>query len=567
MANIFKISQATPLKWYPLSEIFNSRAISAYVKLHSFDNQYNNIHFDNDFWEKNLPTWMDKATYFKPYQKNDLIWEQFIGIEQTGVLNYQFRLCLPCGKLIKSVDCTEVDQIGATAEYIWEYKVPLYDVPEGKYICQLYHKPATSTNPEHVLISAPIEVKVKHEDTILVKYKNSYNDQDVFFETGLQFQSRFYAHINTFTPNSTRHTYTDEPKNLTLLSAITAREWVMNFKRVPDYELDKISRLFDCDTKYIDGVRYEVAEGVKLEIDQEKNNPLKECKIQIQEAENAVTLLKSNLIEIVCCEAPLTRRFYVNTYTIPSFAVTNNLRKHFDGINSFLGYLNNTLFDLVEGSYFTLSANNKIVLITDDQSTYTIYVGMTFNDILPYWMEIDLAVSANLEIDVTNTVAIDYVFDDGSGGAISMSTSASFTVTTTATTEKTAYLFLENAESLDFASTVTASIKAVDGDLPRSLEYLGLSSQEIQEVKNNMFMFCLGSLTDVLLDGNAFDTNMINTLIMWFKDAYDNGAFDTASIVDLDTQIPFGSPPLTADSGLYSMMTFLRNNGVTLTTD
>ena len=569
MANIFKISQATPLKWHPLSVIWNSQELSSDTSLYSFNNQYNHRHFDFDFWQKNLQSWADKATYYKPFQKNDCIYETFEGLEQDGSLQYIFRLCTPCGNLVKEVNCTEVAQIGSSVQYIWKYSMSLHDVPEGIYICQLWHLPEVSGDADYILVAEPIEVKAYHEGTVLIKYKNSYNDQDIFFEeTDITFQSRYFAHIGTFSPNSTRHTYTDEPKNLTLLSAITAREWVINFKRVPDYELDKISRIFDCDTKYFDGIRYEVAEGVKLEINREKNSPLSECSMQIQEAENAVSLVQQNLPEIICCDAPLTRRFYVNSYTIPSFAVTNDLEKHFEGINSFLGYLNNVLFTLIEGSYFTVNAHNKIVLICGDSTTYAIYEDMTFNDILPYWMSFDLNAGASLEIDTTNSSAIDYAFDNGNGTAMAMLNSASFTVSSTTTTgTATAYLFLEDAESIDLAPTVYGSLRAVDGDLPPSLQFLGLSSQEMSEVKGNMFMFCNGSLQNVFLDGNAFDTNMINVIIMWFFDAYNNGAFDTTSIVDIDTQIPFGSPPLTSDSGLLSMINFLKANGVTLTTD
>ena len=67
MANIFKISQATPLKWHPLSVIWNSQELSSDTSLYSFNNQYNHRHFDFDFWQKNLQSWADKATYNKPF--------------------------------------------------------------------------------------------------------------------------------------------------------------------------------------------------------------------------------------------------------------------------------------------------------------------------------------------------------------------------------------------------------------------------------------------------------------------------------------------------------------------
>lgn len=567
MANIFKISQALPLKWYPLSDIWNSQETTTDAALYSFNTHYNTRHFDADFWERNLESWMEKATYFKPYQKNDNIREQFLGIEETLSVQYILRLCTPCGKEVKQVNCTFGDEVGTTGEYIWEYDMPLYDVEEGKYICQLWHIPATSLESHVFMVSNPIEVKAYHEGSELMKYKHSSNDQDIFFETGIILTSRYFAHITDFNPTSTRNVYSDEPKNLTLLSGITAREWQINFKSLPDYEIDKLSRQFDCDTVIIDGTQYTATEGGKMEIEPVKNSPLKNIKIQVQESNNIVTKVVSSFPEIIFCDAPNTRRFYVDSYTFPAIPVTNPIEKHFEGVNQFLGYLNNTLLKgFPEDTYFTVNARNQIVLITANSTYYALYEGGTFNDILPYWISMDMNIDAALEFDASSASSFDYSFDNGDG-VMALGSGTSTTQAESYTNNLTAYFFMSDCESLDFGSTTYQSIKSIDGDLPTSLEFLSLSSQQIEGVKNDMFTHCVGGLQYIYLGANALDSNTINRLIMNLYDAKKRGGFNATATVELDSQLPSGSPPMFEDSGIASMINYIKANGITLSTD
>lgn len=569
MANIFQISPTTPLKWYRQSDIWNALEASANAQFGVFNPAHNTRHFDDDFWERNLNRWMDEATYFQPWQTKDIVKEQFLGVEEIGGASYAVRLCTPDGKVVKSVLAVVGSQVGSNDQYVWEYEFPLWDIAEGKYYFQIWHTP-DAPGADFFIVSAPIEVKRYHQGTQLYRYYNSSNEQDIFYETGIQFYIRLHSQLLEFQPDAKRFVYEDQPLNLTTLSGITYRLWQLVIGGMgndfPEYMLDKIDRIFNHDYLAIDGREYTAIDGAKLDIDRVKNRPLYNAKIAVREKDNSPALIVYEYPEIVCCDAPTARRFYVDSYTVNIFGITNPIRKHFAGIDEFLGYLNTVVFvDIHEGTYFAVNSQGKIVIHTNSVLYSYIFDGLTINDILQGWIACEVA-DYDLEILVSAT-SFKYAFDSGDMVMTMSVGTTSATVGASYTTHQTAYLFVDDCDSFDFSATVTGTIQNIDGQLPASCSEINLTNMYIQRVKDNMFDRCEGSLSAIRLGGNLLTGLNLNQCVMWCYVAYELGALNLvgATGILLDGQVPTTS--LAADSGIKLFIQRLRSAAFPVTHD
>lgn len=569
MANIFQISPATPLKWYRQSDIWNALEATLTPQFGVFNPAHNTRHFDDDFWERNLNRWMDEATYFQPWQTKDIVKEQFLGVEEVGGVSYTVRLCTPEGKVVKSVLAVVGSQVGSNDQYVWEYEFPLWDVAEGKYYFQMWYVPDTP-GTDYFIVSAPVEIKRYHQGTQLYRYYHSSNDQDIFYETDIQFYIRLHSQLMEFQPDAKRFVYEDQPLNLTMLSGTTFRTWQAVLGGMgndfPEYMLDKIDRIFNHDYLAIDGREYTAIEGAKLDIDRVKNKPLYSAKIAVREKDNVPALIVYEYPEIVCCDAPTSRRFYIDSYTVNAFGITNPIEKHFAGVDEFLGYLNTVVFvDMPEGTYFATSSQGKIVIHTNNLAYSMILAGLTINNILQGWIACEVA-DGDFDLEITAT-AFNYAFDAGdmvmtmTAGVTSATVGASYTDPTMV------YVFMDDADQLDFTGSTVATIRTIDGQLPASCTEVNLTSLSVQRVLGNIFDRCAGSLDAIRLGGNLLTALNVNQCIMWAYEAYELGAFflPGATGLIINTQTP--SAPPAADSGIRLFMQRLRSAGCPVTTD
>jgi hypothetical protein len=136
--------------------------------------------------------------------------------------------------------------------YVYEVAISWAAIPKGCY----YMKMAL---PDRVLISEPILVSSKFENTVLLEYRNSRYHGDVIFETGIKFGLRVEATRGFVTPGTNNVVYEDQKLNPTVLSSRPFRSFRYNFgmaKGLPDWMIDKLSLAFTCNDVTIDGKSY-----------------------------------------------------------------------------------------------------------------------------------------------------------------------------------------------------------------------------------------------------------------------------------------------------------------------
>lgn len=145
--------------------------------------------------------------------------------------------------------------------------------------------------------SEPFQVLASAENTILFNYWNSYNKEDVVFDTGIKFNFRCEAFVQRMQPKSNRAVWEDQPLNLTTISATPYRQpklVIGDGKGVPDWVADKVMRIFCCDNTLLNGKQYTAVEGAEMEPSEEENYPMAAWRMDIRESKNRYSLRGGN---------------------------------------------------------------------------------------------------------------------------------------------------------------------------------------------------------------------------------------------------------------------------------
>lgn len=115
--------------------------------------------------------------------------------------------------------------------------------------------------------TTPIDVQVKHANTLLYQYKNSYNDKGIVFDTGIIFNNRIEGNLREYQPKSDRQQYEDQEYNGMLLNGIPYRNfnnYIGIAEGIPDWLIDKVNIIFTFDQVQIDGTYYIATNGTEF---------------------------------------------------------------------------------------------------------------------------------------------------------------------------------------------------------------------------------------------------------------------------------------------------------------
>lgn len=145
---------------------------------------------------------------------------------------------------------------------IWEIEESLIGIADGKY--SLYFECGADT-----FESEPIEIAFEHKSTILLRYKNSQNNYNTIFDTGIEFEFRVESDIRNFVPKNDRETYNDQIYNATQLFSVAYRSFTffVGYERgVPDWVIDKVNQITQCDQVAYNDVYYQPIAGAEFEV-------------------------------------------------------------------------------------------------------------------------------------------------------------------------------------------------------------------------------------------------------------------------------------------------------------
>lgn len=217
-----------------------------------------NNSFDGNFASRQINySWQTNDCYFQKWQFTDTLRLQIISNEELTDLK------------ILNLDGAVVDTVSWVAnalvlpdypDYkVYEINYPFANLTAGKYVIQ-----------QDLFEAEAIEVAEKWDKTVLLKYKHSENDYSVIFDTLIEFEFRVEGWVGDYKPKNDRDVYNDQTRNLTQLNSVAYRQFSLYVgygKGVPNWPIDKVNIITQCDQLKIDNVYYQPIEDAEFEVE------------------------------------------------------------------------------------------------------------------------------------------------------------------------------------------------------------------------------------------------------------------------------------------------------------
>jgi hypothetical protein len=239
----------------------------------------NTVHFDDSLTVQRLRSYEFRTYYRQKWVRSDTTKLQM----QSSLAPDAMKVYDVQAHLVKSLSWTAV--YTATDYKIWELTFDLSDLPEGVYFT--YQKVAL-LGITWEAFSEPIHSKNSWPNTLLIEYKNSFNDFGVAWTTGLTMKFRVEADIKEPDFKSDRTDYANQVRRVSTLKNVPCRVFRFNVGEAPGvspYIVDILNRIFGCDWIQIEGKFYQADLDAKWEKNQPKNYPLMGASLDIVEAE------------------------------------------------------------------------------------------------------------------------------------------------------------------------------------------------------------------------------------------------------------------------------------------
>ncbi|MDR1346959.1 MAG: hypothetical protein LBJ63_00795 [Prevotellaceae bacterium] len=191
---------------------------------------------------------------------------------------------------------------------VMQYAIDFSQLNEGLYYFALL---PYEESPKKLFYSDFICVKDKHEETKLITYHNSVNDQSVIFSTGIMFNVRVEAldrkdeddyNYKSFIPNSVDSIYDNDMGGYMTLYSNPFETYKINIggnAGIPAYLMKTVNRAFGCDTVLIDNNKVNKVKSATFEAVEADNYPLRSWLIEVgyeetEEVEGLYTYLIDN---------------------------------------------------------------------------------------------------------------------------------------------------------------------------------------------------------------------------------------------------------------------------------
>lgn len=573
MAKLFDFSQLNPIKLYFQSDVFHSQNENLAVH----NPNYNHRHMDNDFFARNLKSWQNKVKYYQPFQNGDSINLMWLGVSTN---NYTAYLVDCNGNEVAQFAPISPASLGSDKIYL--LNIPLWNINEGIYFVQLKYA-NSSTLKNTYMISEPIDVKQFHENTLQFNYKNSFNDQHVIWSyDSFEMIFRVHASFTEMNPQNKSVVYENEPLNPTLVSAIPYREWVLNIgytgMQVPEWLIDKLERIFSCDTLQIDGKYFTRKENSQFSPKRIEGHPLSNFEIIVRENENRNDTEINDATFITLGLVPTTDIFYIKGFysSTTSTYIATLFETYFKGQTSFVNYLNQIYLPSIhiyDDSFFAIDENNKLVLSSSNATLINSFTSLQvqLNGILPYCIHVESLKSSgstSIDIDLTNTGTAYYAIVANDTSQINYSSypgALSQTINYTPNKVHRTYFFFSAAEVIILLSN--QSIYSIAGNLPNNCKKLDVSNNIINTIKNNLFLTCTGVMSTINFYQNKLSYNEVDKLLLYLYEAYLNNSLKISgsNYFNSDNQSPLAPP--SSNIGISTFISTLAQNNWIITTD
>lgn len=259
--------------------------------------QYVSRFMDDYLFVNTIKAFEQETKFINRWLPDDSIRCQFIS-------NFQpltFKLYKCDGTLVASIPLTTKQQDFFRPGYF----IRQCDIDLATYDPGFYY----FTMPEAGLIFEPFEIMAEEDEsnpTLYIEYSNSERYGDVIFDSPFEPTLRVPAILKYKNPSSKDTIYSDQDEAETILHSIPFRIWSFilgGIGGIPPYLIDKVSRIFGCDSLKIDGREFTKNEGANWEPIELDGYPMAGWSIELREKLNRDSLIYEDSGQVVAGNA------------------------------------------------------------------------------------------------------------------------------------------------------------------------------------------------------------------------------------------------------------------------
>lgn len=247
--------------------------------------QYVSKFLDDYLFTNTIRSFEQPTKYINRWLNDDSVREQFISDFQP----LTFKLYKCDGTLVDSIVLTTKQQdFFRPGFYIRQCDIDLAIYDPGFYYF---------TMPEANLIFEPFEIMAEENEsnpTLYIEYSNSERYGQVIFDAPFEPAIRVPAILKYKTPGSNDKVYNDQDEAEFMLHSVPYRVWnfiLGGIGGVPPFIIDKLSRIFGCDTLTIDGRDFTKNQGAQWEPVELEGYPMAGWSIELREKLNRDVLI------------------------------------------------------------------------------------------------------------------------------------------------------------------------------------------------------------------------------------------------------------------------------------
>lgn len=282
---------------------------------------YHILPYFQEWFKDHIREWQYDTPYYQKIQQGD---KQYLVLKRTQFNDVHFEIysCDGVRQILRPAETGEA-KYRYPAQFVIEDSGDVYQLPDGTNEPLIYHQwqfrfsdfnlsagtyyvfipvyyfDGITIVETRAWISEPIILATDHPDTILVEYYNENNTDDIIFKYDMSdnegfrggqfFSPKFGLRIEgdvinpkVASSDTSLKEQDYEPRLLNSFRWDTYEVYIGNDKGVPFYMLSKMNKIFGCDYKAVDGVRYEKDDGFEWNVDEVSTYPLFCADLQVQ---------------------------------------------------------------------------------------------------------------------------------------------------------------------------------------------------------------------------------------------------------------------------------------------
>lgn len=243
--NITSVPYLTPIRFVPL-------------------NSDNMLSFDGALFSEQIRSWQDQVMYYQKQCLGDTIRFQVqtnLTPVRLNIIDCQQRSYGTFDAVVKPTNIVAPE----TLTYEFNFQLtPDFTIGQVFYFLLTFGEAGQEAYVPW--ISEPQVIVPDDDTTSLIEYTNSFNHQNVVFDTGIVYNFRVESNLQNLDPLTYDAVFQDQPMNLRTIKSIPYDQWLFILgpaQGVPDWVARLVRSIWTLDTVKYHGIQYTKPDGQK----------------------------------------------------------------------------------------------------------------------------------------------------------------------------------------------------------------------------------------------------------------------------------------------------------------